>query len=100
MPVIYDSDLLNLIYSDTTNKCLTEIEIHKIVDLLSSKNIVDEETRIEHIKNIKQTVVERELKTENLICPRYNGELKLREGKSGKFYGCSNYPRCRFTMPC
>ncbi|MCI7563873.1 MAG: topoisomerase DNA-binding C4 zinc finger domain-containing protein, partial [Spirochaetia bacterium] len=20
-------------------------------------------------------------------------------GRNGKFYGCSNYPRCRFTMP-
>mgnify|MGYP000845811363 FL=1 len=99
MPVIYDDDLLDLIYSDTTNKCLTEIEIQKIVNLLSSKNIVDEEIKVEHINNIRQTVVERKLKMENLICPRCNSELKLREGKSGKFYGCSNYPRCRFTMP-
>ena len=58
MPVIYDNDLLDLIYSDTTNKCLTEIEIQKIVNLLSSKNIVDEEIKVEHINNIRQTVVE------------------------------------------
>ena len=35
----------------------------------------------------------------NLICPRCNGELKLRNGRNGKFYGCSNYPKCKFTMP-
>ena len=55
--------------------------------------------RKEQVKNIKQNIVEKQLKMENLICPRCNGELKLRNGRNGKFYGCSNYPRCRFTMP-
>jgi hypothetical protein len=30
-------------------------------------------------------------------CPRCDGTLILREGKFGKFYGCSNYPKCRYT---
>lgn len=30
-------------------------------------------------------------------CPRCNGQLIKRQGKYGDFYGCSNYPRCRFT---
>ena len=30
-------------------------------------------------------------------CPRCGGRLVLRDGKYGDFYGCSNYPRCRFT---
>lgn len=41
----------------------------------------------------------RRVKMKNLICPKCNGELKLRNGKNGAFYGCANYPRCRFTMP-
>lgn len=99
VPVIYDNYLLRFIYSNSVKKCLSKIEISKIVELIVNKNIVDDEIRAEHVQNIHQTVVERKLKMENLICPRCNGELKLREGKSGKFYGCSNYPRCRFTMP-
>jgi ssDNA-binding Zn-finger/Zn-ribbon topoisomerase 1 len=32
-------------------------------------------------------------------CPRCNkGLLKLREGKYGQFYGCSNYPNCKFVQ--
>lgn len=46
----------------------------------------------EHVKNIKKT--QREL--DKNICPRCGGQLVLREGPSGKFYGCSNYPKCRF----
>ena len=26
-------------------------------------------------------------------------DLMERQGKYGKFYGCSNYPRCRYTTP-
>lgn len=35
--------------------------------------------------------------TDTKICPRCQGTLVLRNGKNGKFYGCSNFPKCRFT---
>lgn len=31
------------------------------------------------------------------VCPKCGGELKRRSGRFGEFYGCSNYPQCRFT---
>ncbi|MBQ9469391.1 MAG: topoisomerase DNA-binding C4 zinc finger domain-containing protein [Bacteroidales bacterium] len=30
-------------------------------------------------------------------CPRCSGGLVLRNGRYGKFYGCSNFPRCRYA---
>ncbi|WP_186671140.1 NERD domain-containing protein [Sporosarcina sp. BP05] len=30
-------------------------------------------------------------------CSKCNGQLTLKAGKFGKFYGCSNYPKCRNT---
>lgn len=38
-------------------------------------------------------------KIENLSCPKCGGSLILRSGKYGDFYGCSNYPKCRYTKP-
>ena len=32
------------------------------------------------------------------LCPKCNGSLILRTGKHGKFWGCSNFPRCRHTQ--
>ena len=32
-------------------------------------------------------------------CPECGGELVIREGRYGKFIGCSNYPTCRYTRP-
>lgn len=31
------------------------------------------------------------------LCPRCGGELIKRNGKFGEFFGCCNYPTCRFT---
>lgn len=36
--------------------------------------------------------------TEEKICPACGCELVLRKGKFGMFYGCSGYPRCRYTQ--
>lgn len=37
-------------------------------------------------------------KEEGLKCPRCGGELVQRTGKYGKFWGCSNYPKCKYTQ--
>lgn len=48
----------------------------------------------EHIENIRQTQVE----LKKGICPRCGGKLVERQGQYGKFYGCSNYPKCKFVL--
>ncbi|MCR5291132.1 MAG: NERD domain-containing protein [Treponema sp.] len=99
VPVIYSNRLNSTIKNLSSEKCLSQTEVEKIKSILESVEITEKMARKEHVKNIKHNIVEKQLKMENLICPRCNGELKLRNGKNGKFYGCSNYPRCRFTMP-
>lgn len=32
-----------------------------------------------------------------VICPKCGKEMILKKGKYGNFYGCSNYPKCKFT---
>lgn len=32
------------------------------------------------------------------ICPQCGYHLKIRQGKYGEFFGCSNYPHCQFTF--
>ncbi|MBR7181979.1 MAG: topoisomerase DNA-binding C4 zinc finger domain-containing protein, partial [Clostridia bacterium] len=36
-------------------------------------------------------------KLEQNICPRCGKPLVLRNGSYGEFYGCTGYPKCRFT---
>ena len=47
----------------------------------------------QHVENIKL----QQLKLEQGICPRCGGNLVLRKGNSGEFWGCSNFPKCKFT---
>ena len=49
-------------------------------------------TKKEHIENI---YLMRDKIAQN-ICPRCGGKLVLRRGKYGQFYGCENYPNCKF----
>ena len=35
--------------------------------------------------------------TNKRICKRCGADMKLKGGKYGKFYGCSNYPKCNYT---
>lgn len=61
----------------------------KLIELKNSNDI----DLSEHIKNIRH---KQELLQDG-ICPRCGGRLVLRSGKNGQFYGCSNYPKCKFT---
>lgn len=41
-------------------------------------------------------IVKRKRNLKKGICPSCGGMLILRNGKYGQFYGCSNYPKCKF----
>ena len=57
--------------------------------LLASKTEISTK---EHVENIRA----QQWNVEHGICPRCSGKLVLRNGKYGEFWGCSNYPKCRF----
>lgn len=44
---------------------------------------------------IKAGIIKTDLEKEK--CPKCNGYLIERKGKFGRFYGCSKFPKCRFT---
>ena len=48
----------------------------------------------EQVVSYKESLAESEQQN---MCPYCKTELVLRRGKNGEFYGCRNYPKCRFT---
>jgi len=52
-----------------------------------------EVSRQEHMQNIRA----QRRNVERGFCPRCGGYLVLRKGQYGEFFGCSNYPKCKFT---
>ena len=72
-------------------------EVSKYCAAIEAANIQDDDVRKAHVGNVRSHVRDRELMIANGRCPQCGGELVQREGKYGRFYGCSNYPHCRFT---
>jgi hypothetical protein len=55
----------------------------------------------QHVESIKSNQIERGWKKvvsiQQNVCPKCDGELSEKSGKYGSFYGCSNFPKCRYT---
>lgn len=68
------------------------------VEKIQSENIVEKEVRKEHMKQIKTKVADIDAKVQSGACPRCGGQLVERKGKNGAFLGCSNFPKCRYTI--
>lgn len=93
---VYSIDRLASIKSRITDVSLTVEQMKHyyclLLDLKNNSSI-----------NIKDHVVNIHKMQEQLqegICPRCGGKLVLRNGKAGQFYGCANYPQCKFTKKC
>ena len=50
-----------------------------------------------HVHNILAQLPEDYTILDDVMLKTGSGTLILRHGRYGNFYGCSNYPRCRFT---
>lgn len=87
----------------------SEIKKHKI-PIIPSEQLIDYRSSIElaaiddkdiaksHKANVRQNLNQRSQAIANGLCPRCGGYLVKRNGRYGNFYGCSNYPNCKFTM--
>lgn len=85
-------------YIRSHNQVVMSIEdCHNIAAIMQTYNINDKKERQSHNANVRSAIYFREEKVYNGICPQCGGRLILRNGKYGDFYGCSNYPRCRYT---
>ena len=96
IPVIYKKQLIKTVKEERPI-CLSVNQVEKIRDHLNGAIILDEKEKRRHIKSIKKNISARKENIKKKICPNCGNELVVRKGKYGKFYGCSNFPACRFT---
>jgi len=81
-----------------TKKVIPDTKVNKIISEIESGRLSKSfKTHREHVKHV-QNIIDKKSKQ----CPRCGGELVLRTAKKGasvgnQFYGCSNYPKCKYT---
>jgi len=77
---------------DSTILC----DIHELAEIIHANNIVDKRMRKQHVKGIRTKVNHFKELEKNGICPKCGNALVERNGKYGKFIGCSHYPKCKY----
>jgi hypothetical protein len=96
--VIYDDELLDTILGYDVVR-LSDEEVNDITYILNHKNmrnLIDDKTHVDNIRHNRQEINH---KVSEGVCPKCGGTLIEKKGKFGDFYGCSNYPKCKFTTP-
>ena len=72
---------------ETLNVKYDEEKLNEIREKLEKGTNKTEEEKQQHVDTIKTK------------CPFCGSELVLRKGKYGAFWGCSTYPKCKYTRP-
>lgn len=94
--VVHSHQLLEIINSIKDIRFRDE-SIDVLKNNLNSSIIAHENIEEKHVEDINKRKEEYNECVANMICPRCKGKLVERQGKYGKFIGCSNYPYCKFT---
>lgn len=88
-------DLENVIKALSIHKVCDKKDVKKIIQIIESNK--SKETDFNHAIDIKRIKKSNKEKIKENICPKCGAKLVEREGKYGKFIGCSNFPKCRFV---
>lgn len=108
--LVYLSQLEQFIlsfFNQSNEVVLDEKHIMSIYDQLYPCSQVSEEQKIQHIQNFQRSNSVYHNKSSNntqaMRCPKCGGTLVLRTSKKGatsgnQFYGCSNYPKCKYIQ--
>jgi hypothetical protein len=99
IPVIYSQQLARTIKAKSRNAVLSLEQVDNLTERLNQVISRSPVSRKDHIRQVKINIRQKKLLEKKLICPKCEVDLIVREGKYGKFYGCSNYPKCRYTRP-
>lgn len=68
-------------------------DINKVVEDVPKNT----ESKEQFYKRTSQKNLSRTDNKQEELCPQCQGKLVMRNGKFGKFVGCSNYPNCKYT---
>ena len=77
---------------------LWESEVEYWTEVIQKNAITDRKTRRQHVRAVQGKISDNRNKIESGVCPKCGGKLVKRNGKYGSFMGCSNYPKCRYTL--
>lgn len=88
---------INRVIRSYSQKHMSAEQVQRAYSTLLEANNTSKKSRKQHVHNVQGQIYRNYVSVSNGYCPRCGGKLVLRNGQYGYFYGCSNYPRCRYT---
>lgn len=84
----------------TTSEVTYSVNLLNVIRAYNDVVLTEKEktTIVERIKSISNKGSNKRHQNVQTLCPQCGGELISRIGKYGRFKGCSNFPKCRFTF--
>lgn len=84
---------------------INEVELKRINRYLDRLAVSDKKAKKQlkqqHVKSIQHNVKKKKqhekASLQQNACPKCGGQLVMRKGKYGIFYGCSSFPKCKYT---
>jgi len=98
VPVVYGSELRRTILDRSGTPCLSANEVTVIAEKLSTMSRPNKAAKKNHVHHARYQAYKHKQAERSLVCPQCGAGLVLRHGQYGSFYGCQNYPRCRYTL--
>ena len=95
--LLHRNELLSYILS-FGDKVMDDETANMYSALIGAANVTDEKMRSGHLDNVSRSKQYRDELVRSGRCPKCGGDLVERQGRYGRFLGCSNYPRCRYIM--
>lgn len=90
---------LRYVISQYKTPSLDKTAIERIVKTIQHNQLIANKEEMQRHKNNVKNKQNKSVNSINQgLCPRCGGKLILRQGKFGTFFGCSNYPECKFTI--
>lgn len=76
----------------------TDEQKQQVFEYIRNNQYIGKEARREHKETVISYKQDLEKMQEKKICPYCKINLVLRNGKYGEFYGCPNYPKCKYVL--
>ena len=94
--IVIRTNALKSVILNYTRIIYTDAQCEAMAQTLHGLSSDDKDRRNQHIQKVQTYQAVLKSKVDNGICPRCGGTLVLKNGRYGRFYGCSNYPNCKF----
>ena len=90
---------LNYAISQYRHAILNSSQVNWIVNAIEKHYTIASKQEIKrHKYNVHNRQYRAKTSIKQGVCPQCGGQLVLRHGRYGSFYGCDNYPKCKFTL--